>query len=152
MTDGRARLVIPGDPVPWARARRNGKHYFTPDEQARHMTTIQQAWLVAGRPAIDGPVAISARFHLARPRTHYGTGANADRVKPSALYRPTTKPDLSNLLKILEDALNDYVWADDAAIVCLAGVHKHYTDLPGRPRWELGEPRTELDVWRASPI
>lgn len=64
-----------------------------------------------------GPLVLEARFILARPKGHYGTGRNAGTVKASAPRFPTTKPDTTKLLRCLEDALTGVVWHDDAQIV-----------------------------------
>jgi Holliday junction resolvase RusA-like endonuclease len=39
---------------------------------------------------------------------------------------PTVKPDLSNCVKLIEDALNELVWKDDSQI-CNLRVYKRYT-------------------------
>ena len=50
--------------------------------------------------------------------------------------RPTTKPDLSNYVKGIEDGLNGILWKDDSLIVS-ESCHKFYSD----------QPRIELTVW-----
>ena len=66
---------------------------------------------------LAGPLELTVTFYLARPRGHYGTGRNADRLRPSAPAHPTTRPDTSKLVRALEDALTRQVYADDAQIV-----------------------------------
>ncbi len=43
--------------------------------------------------------------------------------------RPQTKPDISNVLKSFEDALNEVAYKDDSAIVSVYG-HKYYSNEP----------------------
>jgi Holliday junction resolvase RusA-like endonuclease len=43
--------------------------------------------------------------------------------------RPTKKPDVDNIAKIVMDGLNGIVWIDDVLIVELS-VRKHYSDRP----------------------
>jgi Holliday junction resolvase RusA-like endonuclease len=43
--------------------------------------------------------------------------------------RPTKKPDMDNILKVVADALNGVAYRDDTQIVT-AGVHKFYSDNP----------------------
>ena len=43
--------------------------------------------------------------------------------------RPTGKPDLDNVAKLLADALNGILWHDDSQIVALE-VEKHYGASP----------------------
>lgn len=47
----------------------------------------------------------------------------------SGAHRPVVKPDLSNYLKSFEDALNGFLWADDALIVH-EETDKFYSDHP----------------------
>lgn len=139
-------LEIPGDPVPWARAGKHGKRHFTKAPQARHMRAIQKAWQAAGCPRLpDEGLTLSAQFYLERPKTHLGTGRNAGRLKPSAPPAPLGLPDTSNLLKLVEDALNELLWRDDSLIVCLSGVNKLYA-RPGEPG------RTVIKAWPAGPL
>lgn len=142
---GPVRVVVPGNPVPWARARRNGKRYFTDPTVAGHAEQVRNAWITAGRPHIPAGVAcsLSARFHLARPADHWGTGRNIGQLRPSAPSAPVGRPDVDNYVKLVADALNGHWWADDSQIVCLAGVHKLYV-LPGE------EPHTVLEAWPAT--
>lgn len=72
-----------------------------------------------------GPLRLSARFHLPRPKAHLGTRG----VKASAPTRPIVRPDATKLLRALEDALTRVLYADDAQIV-LQVVEKHYGE-PG---------------------
>ena len=79
-----------------------------------------------GRPPYRGPVYIRLEFMLKRPKGHYGTGRNADRLKDSAPGFPTGKPDLDKLVRGVCDALKDIVWADDSQ-VCQILAFKNYT-------------------------
>ncbi len=58
-----------------------------------------------GRP-LDGPVRLEAHFRFVRPK----------RSKQSVIA-PTGKPDLSKLVRAIEDALTQIVWYDDAQVV-----------------------------------
>jgi Holliday junction resolvase RusA-like endonuclease len=104
-------ISIPGDPVPWAPkqvAKKTGNR-FLPSRQAKHADTI----LVAVERAIDAgaepfgkePLCLQLEFVLTRPKAHFGTGKNADVLKDSAPPVPMGKPDLSNLVKLVEDGL-----------------------------------------------
>lgn len=66
---------------------------------------------------LDGPLALEVDFYVARPRGHYGTGRNARQLRPSAPTYPAVRPDLTKLLRALEDALTGIVWRDDAQVV-----------------------------------
>lgn len=84
---------------------------------------------------LAGAVQASLAFELARPRSHYGTGRNADELRPSAPTYPAGMPDLDKLVRAVFDAVTDagVVWSDDAQVVRLTG-SKRYADggsVPG---------------------
>lgn len=74
------------------------------------------------------PIVLTLRFTLERPKSHYRTGVNANKLKDSAPIAPTSKPDTTKLCRGVEDALTGILWKDDAQIVTQY-VSKRY----GRP-------------------
>lgn len=63
-------------------------------------------------------VVLSVRFHFIRPKSHYGTGRNAARLRDSAPDEHVQTPDLSKLIRSTEDALVDArVMHDDSQVV-----------------------------------
>jgi len=123
-------LIVPGAPVPWARARRNGARYFTAPDVAEYQEQVRAAWMVAGRPWLDGALAVKATFHVQRPRSHFGTGANACKLRGAAPAWPTSRCDVDNLLKAPLDALNGLLFADDAQVVHVQATKRYATDKP----------------------
>jgi len=103
-------LVIPGRFLPeQKRHRRVGqwqRRVDTPqarDWKAKAALAGQQA--MRGRPLFDEPIRLDVIWYMRKPASY-----------PKKRNRPHKKPDRSNLLKILEDALNEIVWTDDALI------------------------------------
>jgi Holliday junction resolvase RusA-like endonuclease len=88
---------------------------------------------------LDGPLAVSMRFVLPRPKGHFGSGRNAGTVKASAPTFPAGKPDVLKLARGCEDALTGVVWRDDAQIVSEV-LEKHYGE-PARVEFEIKEIR-----------
>lgn len=113
---GKGRVALIDD------AKRNGPW------RERVASEGQQA--MAGLHLLDGPLGLSMRFVLPRPKGHFGTGKNAARVKASAPRWPVVKPDATKFLRAAEDALTKVVWVDDATIV-RQFVSKDYGDRPG---------------------
>lgn len=68
-------------------------------------------------PLLDGPLELTLVFVLPRPKGHYGSGRNASSVRASAPAFPTVKPDVSKLVRAVEDALTGIVWRDDAQVI-----------------------------------
>jgi len=88
----------------------------------------------APKSPFDGPVFLELVALMPRPKSHYGTGKNADVLKPSAPEWHTSKPDADNILKMLKDCMNELFFVDDKQ-VCVSRVAKKYTD--GSPRWDV---------------
>lgn len=147
MLSRRAVLTIPGDPVPWTPKTTNPKTglRFVPGRQAAHAGRIIDAWERAGLVGwLEGePLMLRVSFRVRRPKYHYGTGRNAGQIKDR--YRqayPTGRPDLSNLVKLVEDALTTLAWADDDQVVRIEA-SKGFTDSP------TDQPLTELEIREA---
>ena len=66
---------------------------------------------------LTGPIELTLTFSRPRPRSHYGTGRNAGKLKPSAPAYPITRPDTIKLARAVEDALTGVVWRDDSQVV-----------------------------------
>jgi Holliday junction resolvase RusA-like endonuclease len=68
---------------------------------------------VNGSGLMDGPLELSVIFTVPRPKSHYG----ARGLRPSAPEYPTVRPDVTKLLRALEDACTGIVWRDDAQVI-----------------------------------
>lgn len=80
-------------------------------------------------PPLDGPLCLTIDFYLPRPKGHYGTGSNARELRRQAPAYPTVRPDLTKLIRAVEDALTKIVWHDDAQVV-QQHAYKLYADVP----------------------
>ncbi|MFO0271525.1 MAG: RusA family crossover junction endodeoxyribonuclease [Gemmatimonadota bacterium] len=106
-------FVIPGKPQAKGRARTkpgSGRPY-TPRTTASFERYVQQLAVLARVPKATGPVRMEIDFKFRRARKSAG--------------HHTARPDLSNLVKAIEDALNTIAYDDDAQISELA-VRKFY--------------------------
>lgn len=81
---------------------------------------------------ISGQIFLGVKAFLPVPESR------PKRWKSEALagkVRPTTTPDLDNLLKQLKDCMKDVFWGDDKQVVgYLPGTGKYYGNPP---RWEI---------------
>jgi Holliday junction resolvase RusA-like endonuclease len=77
-------------------------------------------------PPLTGPLELACDFTVPRPRGHAGRRG----LRPSAPGYPTTRPDLTKLLRAVEDAATGLLWWDDAQIVTQT-VTKRYGTRPG---------------------
>lgn len=105
-------FVIPGDPVPFARAGANGAQRFTPKRQRDFMALASLAahQAMAGRVPLDGPVELCVEAIYLAPKGW------SRKKRAAALYK-TSRPDLSNIEKLVEDSLNGIVFIDDSQVV-----------------------------------
>lgn len=144
------RLYVPGVPVPWAVASRNGKSggRFIPGRQAAHAARFMAAWETVGFEPVPRPygVVIAAEFTTVEPATHFRTGRNAHLRRAGEPDQPTGRPDLSNLLKLVEDSLTTLAWADDDQVVQVAALRKRYADEAGSTVWVWLAPSRALGV------
>lgn len=76
---------------------------------------------------LTGPVSVKLDFYLPRPQGHYGTGRNAQVLRPSAPIVPQTKPDIDKLVRACLDALTGMAFRDDSQVAMLQA-RKFYAD------------------------
>lgn len=111
-------LLLPGDPVPKARARIVAGGSYTPT-QTREAEDVWRWHVKAAGWRVRGevPFGLEADFRC----------------------RTRRRADLDNLLKLVLDAFNGCVWADDSQVVWL-----HATVVRG-----VSEPSTAVRVYLA---
>ncbi|WP_118999708.1 RusA family crossover junction endodeoxyribonuclease [Cereibacter sphaeroides] len=104
-------FTIPGKPFAWRRARSHGKIRFKDKATEAHEATLQAIALQHFPVPLEGPVKLTVRAVFKIP-------VSWSKKKAAALFgRPhTQKPDLSNLIKHVEDGLNRIAWVDDGQI------------------------------------
>ena len=135
-------LFVPGIPAAQGSKRHVGRGVMI--ESSKRLrpwrATVTAAIVEAGwhlEPVLSGPVAVSLLFTFPRPRAHYGTGGNANRLKDSAPEWHDKRPDADKLARAVLDAITESgTIRDDAQVVSLQ-VRKRY----GQPgvRITLGE-------------
>lgn len=77
-----------------------------------------------GRQMFDGPVELHVTFNVPRPKGHL---ASRGGLRPSAPVWPTVRPDITKLLRAVEDAMTGIVWRDDSQVV-IQRAEKRYCD------------------------
>jgi crossover junction endodeoxyribonuclease RusA len=132
----RAEVVaffVPGLPAPGGSKRAfhgvGGRIIVTEDcRRSRPWRAVVQvaAHAAHAQAPLEGPLRLTITFTLPRPRGHYGRRG----LRPSAPGYPTTRPDLTKLVRALEDACTGLLWKDDATIVEQM-IAKVYGDIPG---------------------
>jgi len=110
------RVVITDD-------NRNSRDWKTDVQQAALKVYTQEF----SRPLIEGPLKLEVTFVFPRPKSHFRVnGALRDSAPKDFIGRP----DITKLLRAVEDALNKVVWNDDSQII-LQIACKRYGPTPG---------------------
>jgi Holliday junction resolvase RusA-like endonuclease len=106
----------------------------------RAVVSLAAAERMSGLEPLDHglDLNLAAVFRFCRPASHYGSGKNSRVLKPSAPNAPR-KPDLSKLVRSIEDAMTGIVYHDDDQIVSYDGTRKAWCD-----RWET--PGVDIEV------
>ncbi len=130
-------FTVWGEPVAQGRPRafvRNGHAAMYDPAKSRDYKSQVRDEAVARRPPgplIAEPVSLTVKVFQKIPKSF----SKAKRAAALAgVLRPTTKPDLKNVLAGIEDALNQVVWEDDSQVIDFGESSKWYSD---RPRVEV---------------
>lgn len=123
------RLIIPGKPLGKQRPRvlKNGITY-TPKETVDYETLIKEIYATEyrlQRPK-EGPLELKIRAYFPIPKSVSKTKATS---MERGHIRPTKKPDVDNIIKIVADALNGIAYRDDSQIVSCS-LEKWYSSIP----------------------
>ena len=119
-------FVIPGKPFAWKRPRFNrasGATFNDATQEAYFSTVASIAQRHTNGP-IDGPVSLGIAATFAMPKSW----SNKKRAAMAGQHH-TQKPDLSNLVKAIEDACNRVLFRDDAQVAVYAGCSKRWGDV-----------------------
>ncbi len=102
------------------------QQYPDPDTAAYEKTLAECAALfMRGRRATDNPVALLVHAFRAIPASWSKT--DREKARDGAIM-PTSRPDGDNHLKVVQDALNKIVWADDSQVVDSRCIKKYHEE------------------------
>lgn len=131
-------FFIPGKPAPQGSHRHVGRGVLIESSKAVKpwRAAIRAAALANQIECTTGPVFVAVTFRFTRPASHYGTGRNATRVKPSAVPHPVGRGvgDLDKLLRSTLDGLTEAgAITDDAYMVSTLARKRwcHTNEVPG---------------------
>ena len=128
------KFEVPGSPIGQGRPKFstiNGHAVaYDPEKSRNYKAYVKllatQAMKEQGFTMIDGPCCLDILACFEVPKS------KSKKFRERALLgleRPTKKPDLSNIVKGIEDALNGLAYKDDSSIVFLS-VAKCYSEVP----------------------
>lgn len=121
-------FTIPGQPQGKGRAKvstRGGfARAYTPEKTAAYENLIKLSY--GSNPKLEGYIAVTILAYYAIPKS-FSKAKTAQAL--SGKIRPTTKPDVDNIAKVVCDALNKIAYDDDSQIISLV-VMKSYAQTP----------------------
>ena len=127
-------FTIPGKPVGKQRSRsarlpNGGVRHYTPDETVRYENLVALAAKIAmaGADPTSSAVWLDLTVILTVPKSW---GKRNTEAALSGDIKPTSKPDLSNVIKAVEDGMNGVVYQDDSQITHLTA-SKRYGSAAG---------------------
>lgn len=126
------KVVIPMPPKSKGRPRFSRGHAYTPKETREYEEAVRQIVKSVIKSPFNNGLRLTINFYLQVPKSW--PKAKQEQAR-NGQVRPTTRPDIDNLIKAIMDALNDGIgYNDDKQIVEL---HAY--------EW-YGEPRTEIEL------
>lgn len=128
-------FVVPGQPQGKGRPRigKIGQHarMFTPAKTVAYEGLVAHAaqQALAGRPLLEGPVSVLMVIRCQIPAS-WSQKKQREAGDLETSIRPTTKPDIDNVVKAIFDGCNGVLWRDDVQVVDMR-VRKRYDFNPG---------------------
>lgn len=115
--------VLYGNPVAWARPAPARNHMWDTQKQLKFQYGINLKQQHDDEPLLDGPLHLEIKFYFHIPRTSH----KKVRQLPGDYHIFT--PDLSNLIKLIEDVGSGILYKDDALIASMRAA-KLYDETP----------------------
>jgi Holliday junction resolvase RusA-like endonuclease len=120
------KLTIQGEPVAKGRPRVCKWGTYTPAKTVNYETLIKEMFMVEHGEKLRGALRLFVIAYFSIPKS--ASKKNREKMIKWEI-RPTKKPDLDNIMKIVSDALNTLAYDDDSQIVS-ATIKKFYSDEP----------------------
>ena len=133
------RFSVPGEPVgkgrPIITSRGGRPHGFTPAKTRAYERSVAAAYQAKYLcvPPMTGALEVKIEAFMPIPES-WSREKKAQAL--AEIILPTTKPDCSNILKAVEDALNGIAYEDDKQIIGIRFV-KRYGAMP----------RVDVEIW-----
>jgi len=113
-----ATYIIPGEPIPLARARFGKNKVWDSQKQQKFAFGIHLNKQHGNQPLFHGPLHMDVTFFMPMPK-------KVSKTKPLTNKPHIFTPDLDNLIKLVADAATGILYADDCTI-CQISARKVY--------------------------
>lgn len=118
------RIEVPGKPLPLQRHRLGKNYIYDPSKKDKQEFAAYVADRIGKEYLCHKPIRVTLLYHMPIPRS-YSLKKRLDTVNEFHGKRP----DLSNLIKFTEDALQGILWNDDCLIDQIISC-KFYSETP----------------------
>ncbi|OPX04938.1 RusA family crossover junction endodeoxyribonuclease [Geobacillus sp. LEMMY01] len=131
------KLIVYGEPVAQGRPRAttvNGRVRMYDPKKSRDFKHYLKLAASKHRPEqlIEGPISLEVKVYKPILKSF---SKKKKAAAEAGQLRPISKPDVSNYLKLIEDALTGVIWKDDSQIIDCS-ISKYYSETP----------RTEIQI------
>lgn len=118
------KYVVEGDPIPLARPRHGRGRTWDAQSKFKHDVALQIMAQHGSKPMFQGPVEIDVTFYMP-------IAASKSQKQQRLLedHMHIARPDLSNLIKFIEDVATSIIYSDDCIICCIVAT-KRYSSKP----------------------
>ncbi|MGS5517699.1 RusA family crossover junction endodeoxyribonuclease [Clostridioides difficile] len=125
-------FTIDGEPIGKERPRMNSitKRTYTPNKTKNYEDYIKYLYQSKVKYHFTGYIKMTLRCYYSIAKSN---SKKVKEQKRNNVLRPSKKPDIDNVVKIVADALNEIAYKDDTQIVEVVA-SKYYSD---RPRVEI---------------
>jgi len=131
------KFTVPGEPKGKGRPKFSSQGEFvkayTPETTVNYENWVKICFQEAKQQMLTGQLNAELKCFYSIPKNF--TKKKREDVS-NCILRPTKKPDIDNICKIIFDSLNGLAYADDKDIVGCK-VDKYYDD----------NPRVEVEIW-----
>lgn len=122
---------VDGSPIPLARARHGNGNTYDSQKQLKYATGLQLVLQHQDRPLFKGALILEIIFFMPTPdRLKAKIRRYISSNQKLAQFAPHySKPDLSNLIKFIEDVATGIIYTDDSLIAKIVAT-KIYSTIP----------------------
>ncbi|MCC0658357.1 RusA family crossover junction endodeoxyribonuclease [Clostridioides sp. ES-S-0123-01] len=121
-------FTIDGEPIGKERPRMNtyAKRTYTPNKTKDYENLIKWLYQSKVKYYFEGYIKMTLRCYYSIAKSN---SKKVKEQKRNNVLRPSKKPDIDNVVKIVADALNEIAYKDDTQIVEVVA-SKYYSDKP----------------------